>query len=150
MSVSVSASVSMMERFSNNWNKSKVKKTRSFDGTPFKALSMKEKALYEEFLEGIKSNNISYVDTYDEGGSCVMVYPQDNIGISCIFQCLYLNNATIELQICDAPNVDELLDGVTKKNFSDFSVYDEEYKILRSNNIQRVLSWLNQINKQTL
>ena len=136
----------MMEKFSNNWNKAKLKKTKSFDGTPYRNLcSTKDKTFYEEFLEGIKNDNIPHVDTFPEGGSCIMVYPKDDIGISFIFS--YLPGATIELRICDAPNVDELLDNVTKQNYSDFYVYDEEYKLLRSSNIQRVLYWINQINK---
>lgn len=140
-------SQSMMEKFSNNWEKMKKKRTASFDGTPFRNLSTKEKVFYEEFLEGLKNNNIPYVDTFPEGGSCLMVYPQETMAISCIFS--YLCNATIELRVCDAENVDELLDKIIQNESSDFGVYDYEYKLIRSSNIQKVITWINKLNKRT-
>lgn len=127
--------LSLKEKFEKNMETFDFEDDASLDDTPYNRLGSKSRKYYDDFIEQIKNNNISHVDTFPNGLGCIMVYPQPHIGISCIFSILY--DCCIELKVFDP------LDVFPDTNPNDsIWVYDEEDKLLRSNSIDATIQWI--------
>lgn len=108
----------------------------SYDDTPFNSLSSRSRNLYNDFLRNLKSENINYFDTYSLGLSCIMVYPTDDLELSCIF-IPYVDVNTIEIKICKTKkNIEDIINSLPE----DVYVYYED--IVRSSNLASIINWM--------
>jgi hypothetical protein len=133
-----------MINYEKGWNNTKLKRSTSFNGNLY--FSKKEKNAYDQFLKEIQTNNIPHLDSYVEGGSCLMVFPSEYVNLSCIFS--YLNDAEIEIQVSSKDDSKAIETLKRSEKYEDIYIFDDHFNLIRSINIKSVINWIKQLHEE--
>jgi hypothetical protein len=141
MSAMMSSISDLQSKFMNGMNRYLEEDAEdvSFDETPYNGLSSKSRDIYNRFVNELVKANINHVDTFPLGSRCIMIYPSENVELSCIF-IPYNDKDTIEIKICESNrDINHIMENLPE----DIYVCDDE--IVRSNNIPCVINWMKQL-----
>jgi len=111
----------------------------SFDDTPYNGLSSRSRDIYDRFINQLINENINHVDTFPKGFRCIMVYPSENVELSCIF-IPYVDKEVIEIKICKSnSNINHIMENLPE------DIYVSYDDIVRSRNIPSIISWMKRL-----